>query len=80
MSNERECWSDGPRAFIEARNEIVHPDSDFATDTGIYVEAWRLGLRYVELAMLSLLGYEGKVADSTHLQRWQGEVEPVPWG
>ena len=80
MSNERECWSDEPRAFIEACNEIVHPDSDFATDAGIYVEAWRLGLRCVELAMLSLLGYEGKGADSTHLQRWQGVVEPVPWG
>ena len=72
-------WGDGPRVLVEVRNGVVHPERGFSADDRIYVESWALGLRYVELTTLSLLGYEGRVADRTQLQRWQGQVEPVPW-
>ncbi len=71
---------DGPAAFTGTRNQIIHPTRpsskrvDFQTD----IEAWRLGVMYVELAVLSMLGYAGRYLARTGEQQAGAGVQ-VPW-
>jgi len=55
-------WVDGPQAFAEIRNAIVHPNSknrhkrSSASDAARQ-EAWFLGREYLELVLLKLFDY-----------------------
>ncbi len=68
-------WSDGLHAFTEIRNSIIHPEKKNRHDNdGFFLEAWRLGLWFLDLLILRLCEYEGKYAN-----RWSGDVVHVPW-
>lgn len=82
--------SDGPKTFTRVRNSFVHPKSsrefnkhlDEAKVTDIWdlkVEAWRLGLWYLELSLLSLIGFGGVYSNRLRRGGHVGEVESVPW-
>lgn len=74
--------SDGPYAFTELRNAIVHPRKrERMPDISLSakVEAVQLGVHYLELALLKLLGYSGEIQNRLHRARWASETEPVPW-
>jgi len=77
--------SDGPDAFVELRNRIVHPPSksgqNLITNYPLSVrqEARNLGLWYLELVLLSLFSYKG-----FYYQRFRSGfpyevIEKVPW-
>ena len=75
-------WSDGPEAVVEIRNRVVHPPkkasgSSNKKGSGVYWDAWRLGAWYLELAILRLVGFNGKYANRTN--KHLGSVEAVPW-
>lgn len=73
-------WVDGPQAFVEIRNRLVHPSKLRRQEQRLpYYEAFRLGKWYVELAILSTCGYGGVYSNRTRERRWIGKVEPVPW-
>jgi hypothetical protein len=73
--------ADGPRLFTEIRNEIIHPTKNrLSRDHDELVDAWRLSLWYIELVLLRVLRYEGQYASRLLERRWEGDIEPVPWG
>jgi hypothetical protein len=73
-------WQDGPQAFVEIRNRIVHPPKGARQANGLpYYDAYRLSKWYLELAILSACGYKGVYSNRTRERLWVGEVEPVPW-
>ena len=73
-------WEDGPRAFIEIRNDLIHPRQKFGnTLAGSYLETWKLGQWYTELILLWLFDYNGKYGNRL-TQKTTGEVVKVPWG
>lgn len=70
----------GPEAFTHIRNRLTHPPKQGASDEVFPIyEAYCLAQWYVELAILSSCGYNGKYANRTVIGRWVGEVETVPW-
>lgn len=72
-------WLDSPHALTEMRNSLVHPAHKRRGQySGAYVEAWKLGLWYLELAILRICGYSG-IYGNRLVQRWVGQVEDVPW-
>lgn len=73
---------DGPFAIGEIRNGIVHPrhrQRTYGTPVLARVDATQLAVRYVELAILKLLGYDGQVQNRLVRARWIGDTETVPW-
>lgn len=72
-------WLDGPHAFTEIRNSLVHPDAkDREKLTECIYDAWRLGLWYLELSLLAVMGYDGTYGNRLRQRRY-GQVEQVPW-
>lgn len=73
---------DGPRAFTEIRNDLVHPirkAGRFVTHRLPYFEAWNLGQWYIEMVVLRLSHFSGVHSQRTNANRWVGEVHRVPW-
>jgi hypothetical protein len=72
---------DGPAALIAIRDAVTHPKhtGSLYVKQGLVGEASRLGSRYLDLAILNRLGYQGDVADRTRTHGWVGDCEPVPW-
>jgi hypothetical protein len=76
----KEGFADAPRFLTELRNSMVHPVNKRRNlFTGLYPDAWRLGMWYLELAILRLCNYEGKYANRLADEHWVGQVEDVPW-
>lgn len=77
--------NDGPAAITRVRNAIVHPEptgpkAEVQQNVLVRYEAWRLALWYLELVILSILGYKGKYSSRVSTAQWRGdEVELVPW-
>ena len=71
-------WADGMDAITDIRNSLVHPDAQTKLPDHSYYEGWKLSLWYIDLVLLRLCGHEGMYANRL-LQRWSGQVEPVPW-
>ena len=68
-------WLDAPHALTEIRNDFVHGGRTRATlPDECYVEAWKLTVWIVEMAILALCGYRGK-----HWNRNNRQTEVVPW-
>lgn len=73
---------DGPKAFTEIRNFLVHPGEKrkrLAGEKLPLAEVWKLELWYIELALLYLFGHVGYYADRLRKDRWIGQVDLVPW-
>ena len=70
----------GPRAIVDLRNSLVHPQAEAPVSDGTYHEAAQLALRYVELLLLRRIGYEGEFVDriASHFGG-HGSPEAVPW-
>ena len=77
--------SDGAHAFTWIRNKIVHPSYSnrkklFDSSSPAKVEAWELGLWYLELILLRLFDYQKSYVN--RLQKglkYPGDTESVPW-
>jgi hypothetical protein len=67
----------GPQALTEIRNALVHPAK--GEKTGLAFEASQLGMWYLELVLLFLFGYQGKIFNRTVFGGWWFEQELVPW-
>jgi hypothetical protein len=73
-------WRDGPQAFVETRNQIIHPPKHGRRIRGSsYYDAYRMAKWYLELIILSACGYNGVYSNQTRKERWIGQVDPVPW-
>jgi hypothetical protein len=71
---------DGPEVFTYIRNRLTHPPKVSASKEHLpYYEAYCLAKWYVELAILSVCGYDGEYGNRTLRKRWKGQVEKVPW-
>lgn len=74
-----EAWKHGPDALTRLRDDLVHPKSKYEWTGEAMVDAWRLGLWYVEMALLAWLGYDGTYNSRLEDDRWRGKVVRVPW-
>lgn len=72
-------WEHGPHAIAKIRNNAVHPKKKFEASTRVHFEAWTMAQWFIELALLSLFGYDGTYVNRIKWARWEGEVESVPW-
>jgi hypothetical protein len=72
-------WQTGPKAIVELRNEIVHPDRESAPGSHVCYDALQLALWYIELLVLRLSNYEGLYSNRLRRPKWRGEVERVPF-
>ena len=73
-------YIDSPHFMTEIRNAIVHPEHKRHKDfSNLYYEAWRLGMWYLELAILRLCDYDDTYANRLPDEHWIGQVEEVPW-
>jgi hypothetical protein len=72
---------DGPTSVAEIRNAIAHPDVPASFFSGEWpsTDARRLSTWYLELLLLSELGYEGPYENQLNDHRWSNETERVPW-
>jgi hypothetical protein len=73
--------SDGPQTLVQIRNALTHPKEpqEVYKHNGLLGEASRLASRYLDLALLHHVGYNGNVTDRTKITGWSGENRPVPW-
>ncbi len=77
---KQEGFVDAPYFLTELRNSMVHPDNKRRhLFTGLYPDAWRLGMWYLELAILRLCDYYGTYANRLSDDHWVGQVEDIPW-
>lgn len=71
-------WEATPQALTEIRNALVHPDKKRGQLSSAYYEAWNLGLRFLELAILAICdyneGYHNRCGSSP-----KGMPLRVPW-
>lgn len=77
-------WESGPRAFTGTRNNIIHAKKSkrrklLDSPVGARVDAWKLGLWYLELVLLHHLGYSGGYSNRLKPGRWSGTLEKLPW-
>jgi hypothetical protein len=76
----REDYDDGPHLFTTIRNEIVHPSrKSKLKDNNTKYQILNLGIWYMEMVILGILGYSGKYANRLKMPLWEGEYEYVPW-
>jgi len=74
MAKEKK-WENGPQGMSEIRNSLVHPKpKNKGKFKSVYYNAWKLGLWYVELALLKLCEYSGN-----YFNRITESIELVPW-
>jgi hypothetical protein len=67
--------TDGPNRIASVRTAFVHPKRRAArTTSSLTVNAWRLSQWYLEIGLLSLMGYPGD-----HRNRLVMEATKVPW-
>lgn len=72
-------WLDAPHALTEFRNSLVHPEHKHRRQfDNAFIEAWNLGLWYLEMCVLAVCGYCGTYGNRLK-KRFIGQVEDVPW-
>lgn len=76
--------TDGPSIFVRLRNGLVHPKKNkrnlvSSTAVAVRIQAWTLGLWYLELLLLRLFNYSG-VYYRRFISGYPDRVEAlVPW-
>lgn len=78
---QRHSWAHGPHAFVDMRNDLVHPKSKLGlVPAGAYAEIQCLGQWYIELMLLHLFGYSGRYLNRLeHKTRQGAPIRHVPW-
>ena len=76
--------SDGAEVITNIRNALVHPSPTkrkrLRDNPGALIQAWVLGLWYLDLVLLHICGYKGRYSNRTITSGWRGvEVMRVPW-
>jgi hypothetical protein len=72
-------WIDAAHALTEIRNSLVHPENKGCRSAAkLFIDAWKLSLWYLELAILSVCGYTGVYVNRLKIQQ-DKYVEQVPW-
>jgi len=76
-------FSDGPEALTGLRNSLVHPSPTkrkrLEEHPGAALDAWRLGLWYLDLIILHVCGYKSSYSNRT-VGGWPtDEAMSVPW-
>lgn len=72
--------ANGPEIITRMRNGVSHPSRKkpkFTID--VWLEAWRLSLRYLILGVLHYVDYHETYRDPTAEGTWIGTVSNVPW-
>jgi hypothetical protein len=79
-ADRNRTW-DGPAAVAWLRNDIVHADRNRVDGRRwkVWEQGWRLSLWYLELAILAVVGYEGRYRNRLSDEVSMGVLEPVPW-
>lgn len=75
-------WNDGPKAVATMRNMAAHssvPNELFEMPLMVKVGGLRLALWYLELSVLSILGYDNEYQNTMSGDEWAGRLERVPW-
>ncbi|MDL5055707.1 hypothetical protein QQ056_19445 [Oscillatoria laete-virens NRMC-F 0139] len=80
---QNEQWIDGPHAFTGIRNSLVHANPQkrarlAGINSRARYDAWNLGMWYIEMIILAIIGYQGKYGNRT-TERWIGQTETTPW-
>ncbi|WP_316763674.1 hypothetical protein [Pedobacter aquatilis] len=75
---------DGPEVFVKIRNALVHGQETKRAELKkitliAQYQALQLGIWYVELALLYIMGYNGKYNNRSSGKQWRDTGEPVPW-
>ncbi|MBN3887917.1 MAG: hypothetical protein HWQ43_01620 [Nostoc sp. JL31] len=85
-SKEKELnWVDGAQALTEIRNAIVHPNPKkrqkyLNQRFPEQIDAYKLGLWYLELILLHLFEYKGKYFNRiANKEFYRENIEVVPW-
>jgi len=80
------AWSadNGVDAIVKVRNHIMHSTSVKRKELAALgkmakLEAKHLGLQYLELSFLAIIGYNGAYSDRTKFNRILGQDQVVPW-
>lgn len=77
--SSRKSWRDGPEALAKFRNEIVHHQrKNLQEYEPALADMWSLSLWFIELAILSFIGYSGPYGNRL-VTRYVGETELLPW-
>ena len=85
LKSKKIQFSDFPKLFTLIRNAIVHSDYHKRTQLAKYPGLYRfyikhIGLYHLELLLLNLFGYNGKIASRLPMERYAGGNEQyVPW-
>ena len=73
-------YDDGTSLFATFRNDIVHPSrKPKFKETKTKFKILNLGIWYLEMVILGILGYSGKYANRLKMPLWEGQYEFVPW-
>lgn len=74
---------EGPEVLFDIRNRLMHPpknlDDPEWPDGDELLEAWQLATWYLDLVLLRLLDYKGEYWSRLRLDRFDTDLEPVPW-
>jgi hypothetical protein len=76
---------DGPAAVTEIRNALVHSDAKkrakyFATPSNAKLDAWQLGLWFLDMLILHLIDYRGEYLDRRVRRGHHAQAaKKVPW-
>jgi hypothetical protein len=77
QTQKKESLTNGPRALVRIRNDIVHPEQTYNNiSPKAYYEAWNLGQWYIESILLKLCEYSGEYGHRI-TRKWRGEVESL---
>jgi len=78
-ATKRNCAT-GPEIVVRMRNGVIHPSRKkprFATP--VWIDAWRLVMHHLQLALLAYLDYQGTHRDPLSDGKLAGQVQQVPW-
>lgn len=85
LASNQNWDSNGALVFVKIRNDITHSDPSNQnrlqnTSVNARIEAWELGLWYLELVLLRLFDYQGVYFNRLRRgTRYFGDLDIVPW-
>lgn len=72
---------DAPKAVAEVRHSLTHPKNpgSIYAQKGLLRDTWLILSHWLGLLILEWVGYNGRVVDTSDLNRWSGDTIPTPW-